>query len=159
MFTLVATMFVAFGLFELFGRHVVNYVRRHRTSYALTTHRVFIRTGVFRQVTRQRNLTPGDPPEFSIGSNGTGTIVFAPPETTPATQHEQPRRGAIWSRRSVLDSTDSNSTAYRMPIVSGPFWHQRLAPCEQFPPIPCPKVEASVITWGSRAIPLHQLLR
>ncbi|MGI9615783.1 MAG: hypothetical protein ACR2QO_22915 [Acidimicrobiales bacterium] len=100
MFTLVATMFVAFGLFELFGRHVVNFVRRHRTSYALTTNRVFIRTGVFRQVTRQRNLTPGDPPEFTIGSNGTGTIVFAPPE---------PRRRFTTSNRGGRDLVEAVS--------------------------------------------------
>lgn len=100
MFTLVGTFFVAFGLFELLGRHVINFVRRHRTSYALTTDRVFIRTGVFQQVTRQRNLTPSDPPEFSIGSNGTGTIVFAPPE---------PRRRFNASNRGGRDLVDAVS--------------------------------------------------
>ncbi|MGI9616572.1 MAG: hypothetical protein ACR2QO_26885 [Acidimicrobiales bacterium] len=100
MFTFVGMMFVAFGLFEILGRHVVNFVRRYRTSYALTTDRTFIRTGVFRQVTRQRNLTPSDPPEFSIGSSGTGTIVFAPPE---------PRRRFNTSSRGGRDLVDAVS--------------------------------------------------
>lgn len=79
-FTFIGVAFVVSGLFELIGRHIINFVRRYRTSYALTTHRVFIRTGLFQPVTRERSLTPSDPPEFKIGGNGTGTIVFAPPE-------------------------------------------------------------------------------
>lgn len=80
MLTFVSISFVVFGLFELIGRHIVNLIRRYRTSYALTTHRAFIRTGVFRPVTRQRPLTPSNPPEFEIRGDGSGTILFAAPE-------------------------------------------------------------------------------
>lgn len=81
MFTLVSVGFIVFGLFELIGRHVINYVRRLRTSYALTTHRAFIHTGVVRSVTRERPLSPTNPPEFKIrGDGSSGTIIFAQPE-------------------------------------------------------------------------------
>ena len=80
MFDIIRVWFIAFGLFELVGRDAINLLRRVRTSYALTTHRAFIHSGVFRPVTRERPLSPSDPPEFRLAGDGSGTIIFVPPE-------------------------------------------------------------------------------
>ncbi len=104
MFDVVNGAFLLMGLFELVGRHVINLVRRIRTSYALTTHRVFIHTGLFHQVTRERWLSPTDPPEFKIRADGAGTIVFAPPE---------PRRGSRRRGRDLVEAVSAGLDGFQ----------------------------------------------
>ena len=112
---LLAWGFIAYGLFEVVGRHVINLVRRWSTSYALTNHRAVIKTGVFSSTLRETSLEAGD---LTVRDrrNGHGTILFRSPDI----ERWYVRAGNRRNRRDLVAATSTGIDGfqfYRIPEV------------------------------------------
>jgi hypothetical protein len=77
-FVLMPALFLAMGLYITVGRFVVDMVARARTTYALTTERVIIQSGVFTPTVKSLNLRTLSDVTLSERGNGDGTITFGP---------------------------------------------------------------------------------
>jgi hypothetical protein len=71
-------VFVLFGLYAAVGRFWVAAREADRTWYAVTDHRVIIRTGAFRERTIELSLGALPQPQLDEGPHGVGTITFGP---------------------------------------------------------------------------------
>ena len=81
LFAFVSFGFVAYGLFEVIGRHIINLVRRRSTSYVLTNQRAVIKTGVFSSTIRETSLDGLRELTVRDRRNGRGTILFRSPDS------------------------------------------------------------------------------
>lgn len=72
-------IFLAIGLYMLFGRFLVDRAARRRTFYYLTTERAFIETGLWRPSRRSVNLAAAPEIRFLGRRNGRGTVQFGSP--------------------------------------------------------------------------------
>lgn len=77
-FVLWGIPFVLVGLYITVGRFMVDARRRARTSYALTSERVIINSGVFAPVTKSLDLRTLSDVTLRERSDGAGTITFGP---------------------------------------------------------------------------------
>ena len=75
--------FVLVGLYVTIGRFFVDARRRARTTYAVTSDRVIINSGIFSPTTKSLNLRTLTDITLQERPNGTGTITFGP--TNPLT--------------------------------------------------------------------------
>jgi hypothetical protein len=77
-FTLFGTPFVLVGFYMLFGRFIFAYLAIRGTYYLLTDKRVLIKTGLSKSYT-SIGLDQLGPLTISAGSDGSGSIYYAPP--------------------------------------------------------------------------------
>ncbi|NUO64273.1 MAG: PH domain-containing protein [Gemmatimonadaceae bacterium] len=75
-FVLWGIPFVLVGLYITIGRFFVDARRRARTSYAITSERVIINSGVFSPVTKSLDLRTLSDVTLQERPDGTGTITF-----------------------------------------------------------------------------------
>jgi len=68
--------FILFGLYMIVGRFFVDAKQREKTYYALTSERVIILSGLFRNNIRSMRLKNLSDINISVKSNGSGTITF-----------------------------------------------------------------------------------
>jgi len=68
--------FVLVGLYMLFGRFIIDAMRRDRTSYGVTDQRVIIISGVFSRRVESLNLRTLSDLSLREKRDGTGTISF-----------------------------------------------------------------------------------
>ena len=71
-------LFVVLGLYMTIGRFIVDSVARSYTSYAVTSERVIIQSGVFNPTLKSLNLRTLSDLTLSERPNGSGTITFGP---------------------------------------------------------------------------------
>ena len=79
MFFIVLPVFLAFGLYMVAGRFLVDIHTRARTHYTLTNRRAVIETGLFRKVRRVVNLASVPEITYRAGRRATGSIMFGSP--------------------------------------------------------------------------------
>lgn len=77
-FLLVGTAFVLMGLYVVAGRFFVDVRRRSKTSYALTTERALIVTGIWSRKVKSIELKALNDLSLSEGADGWGTIALGP---------------------------------------------------------------------------------
>jgi hypothetical protein len=70
--------FVAVGLYVIVGRFFVDARRRARTTYAVTSDRIIINTGIFSPTQKSLNVKTLTDVTLQERPNGTGTITFGP---------------------------------------------------------------------------------
>lgn len=78
LFMLWGIPFVLVGLYVTIGRFFVDARRRARTTYAVTSDRVIINSGIFSRTTKSLNLRTLTDITLQERPNGTGTITFGP---------------------------------------------------------------------------------
>jgi Bacterial PH domain len=71
-------LFGVAGLYITIGRFIVDSVARSYTSYAITTDRVIIQSGLFTSTLKSLNLRTLSDLTLSERANGSGTITFGP---------------------------------------------------------------------------------
>jgi hypothetical protein len=72
----VIALFLAIGLYILFGRYFIDMRRRASTYYAITDERAIILSGTFRRKIKSLNLRTVSDITVSQRRDGTGTISF-----------------------------------------------------------------------------------
>jgi hypothetical protein len=77
-FVLWGIPFIAVGLYFVVGRFLFEGRQRAQTSYAVTTERIIIVSGVFNRSVKSLNLRTLTDLSFSERGNGEGTITFGP---------------------------------------------------------------------------------
>lgn len=75
-FALWGLLFVAIGLYLIFGRILVARREAYRTNYAVTNQRVLIVGGAFGRRTTEMALADLPPSRLDEGASGLGTITF-----------------------------------------------------------------------------------
>jgi hypothetical protein len=83
LFALWGIPFVAIGIYMIVGRFFVEALQRSRTHYAVTSERILIVDGLFRNTVRSVSLRTLTDMSLSERSDGEGTIHFGP-GTVPA---------------------------------------------------------------------------
>jgi hypothetical protein len=71
-------LFLVLGLYITVGRFIVDSVARSYTSYAVTTDRVIIQSGLFTSTLKSLNLRTLSDLTLSERGNGLGTVTFGP---------------------------------------------------------------------------------
>lgn len=69
-------MFVAVGLYFVFGRFITDAIRRGKTTYGITSQRVLIVGGLFSRDLRSINVRAVPEISLALHSDGTGTVTF-----------------------------------------------------------------------------------
>ena len=77
-FALWGIPFVLVGLYLIVGRFWVDQRQRENTVYAVTSERVFIRSGLFSKRTKSLSIDTVSDVSLSEQSNGAGFITFGP---------------------------------------------------------------------------------
>jgi Bacterial PH domain len=75
-------LLVVYGVVALYvtvGRFITDMIARSRTTYAVTTERVIIQSGMFVTTLQSLNLRTLTNVSLSEGAGGSGTIVLGPP--------------------------------------------------------------------------------
>lgn len=77
-FPLFGGVFVLIGLYMVFGRFVVDSVRRRKTFYGITNERIVIVSGLFQKNVKSLNVRTLSNVSLSEKTNGEGTILLGP---------------------------------------------------------------------------------
>ena len=102
-FPLFGLPFVVIAVYIIFGRFFVDAYARSKTTYAVTSDRIIILSGLFTQQVKSLQLRSLTDVSFTQGSDGSGTITFGP--TTFAGMMGNP--GGGWpSLRSAVPAFD-----------------------------------------------------
>jgi hypothetical protein len=83
-FALFGIPFLAAGLYGMIGRFWVDAWRRRRTTYAVTSDRIIINSGLFTPTTKSLNLRTLSDVTLEERKDGSGTITFGTPPALPA---------------------------------------------------------------------------
>ena len=77
-FAMIGIPFVLIGLNLVFGRFIIDAIKRKNTIYALTGDRLLIVSGIFRKTVKSFNLSTLSDLELDEKSNGSGSITIGP---------------------------------------------------------------------------------
>ena len=116
-FALWGIPFVAMGLYMVIGRFFAESMQRSKTSYALTSDRVLIVSGIFSRTVKSLSLDTLSDVTLTEGRNGKGSITFGPPSpfgsmfggtsSWPGAQQQSPRFDLIEDARIVYEKIRS----------------------------------------------------
>ena len=95
LFALFGIPFLAAGFYALIGRFWVDAWRRRRTTYAVTSDRIIINSGLFTPTTKSLSLRTLSDVALEERKDGSGTITFGTPPQVPATFAGLPTRNGI----------------------------------------------------------------
>ena len=68
------------GVYLLFGRYIIKFLRKTHTYYAVTSHRILIVSGLFTHTLEAFSLRQAPISAKYVGWGGVGTIIFESPE-------------------------------------------------------------------------------
>ena len=77
-FTIFGLLFVFIGLIFVFGRFIIDAIKREHTYYGITQNRIIIKSGVFNKNIKSINIRTLSDIELNERNNGMGTISFGP---------------------------------------------------------------------------------
>jgi Bacterial PH domain len=97
LFKLFGIPFVLVGLYMIFGRFIVDAVRRKKTVYGITGDRVIIKSGILTPTIKSLNIRTISDISFIQKNDGSGTIILGP--TVPVADK---MRGFSWTGGSAV---------------------------------------------------------
>jgi len=111
---LVGAAFFAYGLYFVFGRFIVDRIRRSRTYYAVTDQRVLIASGLRRRQVKSLALGGLADVSLSEGSGGRGSITFGAATLLSAQPGSTARPGFRRRSATAFDSIEDVRRVYHL---------------------------------------------
>jgi len=115
-FPLFGLPFVIIGLYLLFGRFIVDALRRKKTYYGVTEQRILIIIGSSSQKVRSFDLKSLTNVNMIKKRDGSGTITFSAPQAIPAYSSNTSRPRPNWNATAMFELIPNVSDVYQIII-------------------------------------------
>ena len=113
-FPLFGLPFVIIGLYLLFGRFIVDALRRKKTYYGITEQRIIILVGSGSQKVKSFDLKSFTNVSMTKKRDGSGTITFSAPQAFAAYSSNTSRPRPNWNATAVFELIQNVADVYQI---------------------------------------------